>query len=214
MPEAFAMPRVKVCGMTRAEDVRSAAAAGADAVGFVHFAPSPRSLEAEAAAELARCLPAGTLGVAVLVDATPEAARAWLARTDVRVVQLCGAEESETWRGFGHPILRRVAVGVGDERELARWAGVAAGFVLDHPGGPGGTGRGVDWGRAAELARIAPCLLAGGLDETNVEAAIRAVRPAGVDASSRLEEAPGRKDEGRVRAFVARALAALEEVHA
>lgn len=214
MPEPFAMPRVKVCGLTRADDVQSAAAAGADAVGFVHHAPSPRSIEAEAAAELARLVPPGTLAVAVMVDPTPEAARAWLARAGVRALQLCGAEQPEAWRGFEHPILRRVAVGAGAERELERWADVAAGFVLDHPDGPGGTGRGVDWELAARLARAAPCLLAGGLDETNVAAAIRGVRPAGVDASSRLEERPGAKAPERVRAFVTRALAALEEVHA
>jgi phosphoribosylanthranilate isomerase len=94
---------------------------------------------------------------------------------------------------------------------IESWRGIAAGFVLDHPSSAGGSGREIDLAIAAELARLAPCLLAGGLDERNVAERVRAVRPAGVDASSRLESAPGHKDPARVTAFIraARAEVAL-----
>jgi len=205
-------PRVKICGMTCADDVRSALAAGADALGFVHHARSPRHLEARDASELVRDLGAAVTTVAVMVDAEPEPALAWLEESGLDFLQLCGGERAEDWCGFPRPILRRVAVAPAARDELAAWDGVALAFVLDHPGGPGGTGRRVDDELAAELARGAPCLLAGGLDEENVERAVRAVRPLGVDASSRLELAPGRKDTARVRVFVQRAKRALWEV--
>ena len=97
------------------------------------------------------------------------------------------------------------------EAEIAAWQGIAAAFVLDHPSAPGGTGLGVDAARAAILARLAPCLLAGGLDEINVRARVHAVAPAGVDASSRLEISPGIKDPARVAAFVRAAVETLQE---
>jgi len=212
--EGLTLPRIKVCGLTDAEAARAAAAAGADAIGLVHFAPSPRSLTADEAARLVAGLPEGVLPVAVLVDATPETALAFAQEAGARAVQLCGTERAADWRGFPLAVLRRVAVAEGAAGELAAWRGVALGFVLDHPAGPGGSGRAVDLELAARLAAQAPCLLAGGLDEHNVSARVHAVRPAGVDASSRLELAPGRKDAERVRAFVAAAHAALVEVEA
>jgi phosphoribosylanthranilate isomerase len=109
-------------------------------------------------------------------------------------------------------VLRRIGVTETAERELDAWREVASGFVLDHPSAAGGTGLGVDLARAARLASLAPCLLAGGLDAGNVAERIAAVLPFGVDASSRLELAPGRKDHARVAAFVQRAHNALSEL--
>ena len=209
MVDGFLLPRVKVCGMTRAEDVRCAVDAGAQAVGFVHYGPSPRSVEAQAVAPWIAALPASVTPVAVLVDPSPDEALAWLRASGARVVQLCGSEAPGDWGAFPFPILRRVGVSTAAADELERWSDVAQGFVLDHASGPGGTGQRVDSELAVRLAGRAPCLLAGGLDESNVQASIAAVRPAGVDAASRLEQAPGIKDDARVRAFVARALAAL-----
>jgi phosphoribosylanthranilate isomerase len=199
-------PRVKVCGITVFEDVEPAFAHGLDAVGFVRWPGSPRCLSDAAARELADALPPGVLRVEVLVDATPEQVSPWAS-----AVQLCGGEAPERWFDFRLPILRRIPVEPGAEIVIESWSGVAAGFVLDHPSGPGGTGAAVDLELARALARRAPCLLAGGLDETNVAARVRAVRPGGVDASSRLESKPGRKIGARVAAFVRAARAALEE---
>lgn len=205
------LPRVKVCGLTRLEDVLRALEAGADALGFVRHAPSPRHVAPEAAAELIAAAGGRARAVAVLVDATPEDAAAFVRFSGADAVQLCGAERARDWGGFDVPVLRRLAVDEGALEELERWASVALGFVLDHPAGPGGTGRAVDARRAAELARRAPCLLAGGLDAANVAERVREVGPAGVDGSSRLEARPGVKDHRAVGAFVAAARAALAQ---
>lgn len=212
MIESFRVPRVKVCGLTSAEDVELALAAGADALGFVHFAPSPRSLAAEDAARLVALVPPGVLAVGVLVSAHPLDALAFAETSGVRALQLCGRERPADWQAFPLPLLRRVAVEERAEEHVEAWREVARVFVLDHPAAPGGSGLAVMRHVAATLAERAPCLLAGGLDAHNVAAAVRAVRPAGVDASSRLECAPGRKDPDRVRAFVRAALGALREV--
>jgi phosphoribosylanthranilate isomerase len=206
MAELARFPKVKVCGVTVLADVEGAFAEGLDAIGLVRWPASPRRISSEDAARLARALPPNILAVEVLVDATPEDVSPWAG-----AVQLCGGEAPEPWFDFRVPVLRRVPVAAGAELVLEAWNGVAAGFVLDHPDGPGGTGRAVDLDLARKLASLAPCLLAGGLDETNVMDRVRAVRPAGVDASSRLETSPGRKDPVRVGRFVRRARAALEE---
>ncbi len=205
------VPRIKVCGLTLAEDVHGAVEAGADAVGFVHHAPSPRHLDPARAAQLASLLPSRVASVAVVVDAGAEDMHDLLVATGIGWVQLCGSEQVEDWRDFSAPILRRIGVGPGAEVELARWEGVAAAFVLDHPDSPGGSGRAVDLEHAASLAERAPCLLAGGLGPGNVAERIRVVRPRGVDASSRLEAGPGRKDSAAVTEFVRAARAAFEE---
>ena len=207
------LPAVKVCGLTRPEDVRCALEAGADALGFVHYPPSPRHLEAGQAARLARAVPPCVPRVAVVVDGRPSELGAYLEASGLDWVQLCGREEPGEWRGFGAPILRRLAVEEGAERELAAWEGIATGFVLDHPAVAGGGGVGVELERAARLARRVPCLLAGGLDGDNVARCVAAVGPRGVDASSRLECRPGVKDPAAVSAFTHAARAALAELH-
>jgi tryptophan synthase beta chain len=125
------------------------------------------------------------------------------------LVQLCGSEAPEPWQGFRVPILRRVPASEGAEEVIESWRGIAAGFVLDHPSTPGGSGREIDAAVASRLARLAPCLLAGGLDADNVAGLAGIVRPAGVDASSRLESEPGRKDPERVAAFIRAARSAF-----
>jgi phosphoribosylanthranilate isomerase len=125
-------------------------------------------------------------------------------------VQLCGSEAPADWRDFPALVLRRVAVDGRARDEMEAWRGIAHRYVLDHPRGPGGTGERVDLALAAELARSGECLLAGGLDASNVAERIARVRPFGVDASSQLESAPGTKDPQRVREYVLAARAALE----
>jgi len=206
MPE---LPRVKVCGLTRAEDVALAATAGADAVGFVLHPPSPRAVAPAALPALVAAAPAGVWTVLVLVDREPETVAALVAASGAGAVQLCGREEPDAWRDFPVPVLRRLPVAAGAAAAARAWAPVAAGFVLDHPAAPGGSGRRVDLELAAALAAAHPCLLAGGLGPETVAAAVARVRPRGVDASSALEHVPGRKDPVRVRAFVAAARYAL-----
>jgi len=212
--EPFRMPRVKVCGVRTPDVALAVARAGGDAIGLVEHRPSLRHLEPREAAALIEALPAGLSSILVVVDATPESLERSARAAGVNAVQLCGDERARDWTSFPLPILRRIAVQRGAERELEDWVGVAAGFVLDHPASAGGTGRSVDLELATQLAARAHCLLAGGLDGSNVAACVERVRPVGVDASSRLESAPGVKDLERVDAFVRAARAALAEVPA
>lgn len=212
MKAEFTVPRVKICGITREEDLVAAVDAGASAIGFVEYPASPRAVTQERARALIEVIAGRVPAVAVLVDRDPDLAAAWMRATGATVVQLCGSERADAWKGFDFPILRRVAADENAEAEIAAWRGIAAAFVLDHPSAPGGTGLGVDAARAAILARLAPCLLAGGLDEINVRARVHAVVPAGVDASSRLEISPGIKDPARVAAFVRAAAETLQEI--
>jgi phosphoribosylanthranilate isomerase len=212
MSEPFVVPRVKVCGLSTHEDVACAVAAGCEAIGLVEYPLSSRAVTARRAEELCATLPDRVLSVAVFVDRSPGEVEHFLAASGARAAQLCGGERADQWRSFPVPILRRIAVGTSAEREFDLWRDVASCFVLDHPSAAGGSGRAVDSALAVRLAQLAPCLLAGGLSADNVASSIVAVRPAGVDASSRLESSPGVKDPERVRAFVVAALAALEEL--
>ena len=205
----FNLPRIKICGITLPEDAVLAYTAGADAVGVVFHPPSPRSVSLEDARRIVQELPFGFPVIAVMVDPDPEAAAAWCREAGVSALQLCGGEALDGFAGFPMPLLRRIGVEAGAQDQQGAWSGLAVASVLDHPAAPGGTGRAVDWTRAAALAALGPCLLAGGLGPDNVGAAVAAVRPRGVDASSRLESSPGRKDPGAVRAFVAAAVTAF-----
>lgn len=213
-------PRVKVCGLARPQDAIAAVAAGADAVGVVHYPPSPRSIEAEqAVAIFDAAQQAATsanqnqpLHVAVMVDVTPEEARQWMHTANATAIQLCGAEHAGDWRDFPAPILRRIGVDETGSEQMRDWQNIASGFVLDHPASAGGSGKTVDVEIARELSRLAPCLLAGGLGADNVAAAIRQVQPWGVDASSRLEQRPGAKDHDLTEQFVINARAALSSL--
>jgi len=197
----FSLPRIKVCGLKRAEDARAALAAGADALGVVHFAASPRSAQLEEAREIF-ALDSNVPGVLVVVDPELQQASDWMQATGATAIQLCGSQQASTWAEFPYPILRRLPVDSSAEAEIAQWQAVAAGFVLDHPATAGGSGLTVDFARAQELAQQAPCLLAGGLDAENVSNAVQSVQSCGVDASSRLELLPGRKNPAAVLAFV------------
>jgi phosphoribosylanthranilate isomerase len=203
--------RVKVCGLTRIVDVDLAVAAGADAIGVVSYPTSPRHAEPTLAAALLGRRPRGVRGVLVAVDIDPCELAQRASACGADLVQLCGSERPQDFVGFPFPVLRRLAVDDHASHEQRIWATVAAGFVLDHPSAPGGTGHGVDPTLAAELCRVYPCALAGGLDGDVVAARIVATGAYAVDASSRLELAPGVKDPTRVRAFVRAALAALAE---
>lgn len=212
MDKRFELPRVKVCGLARMEDVAVAVDSGADALGFVFHPASPRCLESEEANELIAVLPPYVVTVAVVVDIDPTGAESLLRATGASTIQLCGFQEAADWKAFSSPILRRVPVDETGQEELERWLGVASGFVLDHPAAAGGTGETVDLELAARLAAHAPCLLAGGLGPDNVAEAIRAVRPGGVDASSRLESSPGSKSPERVDRYVRQALSTFQDL--
>ena len=194
---------VKVCGLTRLEDARAALEAGADWLGFVVEGESPRRVDPSAAADVVAALP-GAHAVAVMVSPTPEAAIRHARRMGAERVQLHGVDPASWPKGFPFPLL--FAIPVEADGRLARTLPPPETLVLlDSAGGlhAGGTGRTFPWDAAAGIAARRDVMLAGGLGPDNVEAAIERVRPFGVDASSRLESAPGIKDAERVRRFVA-----------
>lgn len=212
-PGVSSSPIIKVCGLCRAEDVDQALDAGANALGFVHYAPSVRHLDLQHLAQLVQRTRerSDARTVLVLVDAAPDQALDWAAQAGVSHLQLCGREDPLDWVGLSAAprLWRRVAVQSGASAELEAWEKLCEAFVLDHPEGPGGTGVPVDSSLARDLAARAPCILAGGLDGESVGAQIAAVDPMGVDASSRLEREPGIKDSAAVSAFVQAARQAL-----
>jgi phosphoribosylanthranilate isomerase len=187
---------VKVCGITNQADAD--AAAGAGALGFNFYAKSPRYISPEAAAEIAT--PPGVLRVGVFVNEPRAAEIARQARLDV--IQLHGDEETAP-EGFAVWKALRVT----NDFSLDRLAFPAEAFLLDAPGELyGGSGRTFDWSLAKGAAR--KILLAGGLGPDNVQQAIATARPWGVDACSRLEVEPGRKDHSKVARFIELALTA------
>ncbi len=197
---------VKVCGITSPDDGVAAAEAGADAIGLVFWPESPRAVTLERARAIGAALPSFVVRVGVFVDAGRDEMARVADAAGLDLLQLHGGEPPEALADLPRRALKAVRVGDGFAPEDAlRYEGRAAGLLLDTraPGAPGGTGRAFDWSLARGVReRTRFLLLAGGLTPENVRAAIEAVRPDGVDASSSLEAAPGRKDHGRVRAFV------------
>lgn len=197
---------VKICGLTRAEDVRWARARGADWLGFILHADSPRRIEAAQAAALT-ALADGAVTVGVMVGVTPREALALAQVARVGRVQLHGVDAA-TWPA-DFPLECHFAVGVDASGAFSRALPAAAHLVhLDTATstGEGGTGRVFPWAVAAPLARERRVVLAGGLGPDNVAAALAAVRPFAVDASSRLEAgpaSPGIKDPETVQRFIA-----------
>ncbi len=195
---------VKICGLCRGEDVEAAAALRPDALGFVFWRRSPRAVWPEDVAAWTRGLPPDIERVGVFVDESPAEVRVIAEAAGLTLVQLhgrespavCGESWPRVWKAF--PLAR------GPEDMLKPYPVEA--FVIDSGTAsmPGGTGVVADWGAAAEFVRGSsrPVVLAGGLTPENVATAVGLVRPWGVDVSSGVESAPGRKDEVRMREFV------------
>jgi phosphoribosylanthranilate isomerase len=193
---------VKICGITNRDDALAAVEGGASAVGFNFYAQSPRYVAPEEARPILEELPAGVLKVGVFVNETASRAATLARDLGLDVVQIHG-EYAEppaglrVWRGI------RVTPGF-DVAALETMPAEA--FLLDTPSDTlyGGTGETFDWTLARGARR--PVILAGGLDETNVRRAIAEARPWGVDACSKLESAPGRKDHLKMARFLKAAL--------
>jgi phosphoribosylanthranilate isomerase len=193
---------VKICGVTRPEDARLAAALGATGIGLVFWPASPRAVTMAQAEAVAAAVPAGVLTIGVFVDATRDEIAAVMRRVPLGAVQLHGGETPAFVESLPWPVIKAVAVpSEGPLPDLTPWAGVRVLIDAHDPVRRGGTGRMVDWARAAALAATRPVILAGGLRPETVAEAIARVRPAGIDVSSGVERAPGIKDEARLRAL-------------
>src|SRR5215217_1114028 len=199
--------KIKICGITNAEDAAQAVSAGADALGFVLYRKSPRSVEPETVRALVAGLPPFVLAVGVFVNESAEVVRNVMDECGLMLAQLHGDETAAYCQSLGRPALKALRLkDRGTFIALAEFHGLAnvRGFVVDAfmEQAYGGTGRTVDWALAAEVARSAPILLAGGLTPANVSQAIQSVGPYGVDVSSGVEVEPGRKDPAKVKAFI------------
>jgi phosphoribosylanthranilate isomerase len=198
--------RIKICGITREQDAVAAAAAGADAIGFVFWRRSPRAVSAARAGAIGRALPPLVARVGVFVNATPREVARVVREARLQAIQLHGDEDPRDYAGCGAAVIKAVALAGRADVERARRYGGGVTLLVDvKDARRGGTGRTADWRLARRLARIRPVLLAGGLTPANVGRAIRIVGPWGVDVSSGVESRPGRKRVAVVRAFCAAA---------
>ena len=195
------MTVVKICGVTRAEDAAVAVAAGADMIGIVFWAPSPRAATEEQARRVRAAVPAGVPLVGVFVDEDPERIDELVEAAGLDRVQLHGAEPRALIERFGERAIRGVRDG--------DVSGVPDGVPVIYDR-PWGETRDIEalyahWRLASKLVAGRRLLLAGRLDPDNVAQAVREVRPYGVDCASGVESSAGIKDHERVRRFVAAA---------
>lgn len=203
---------MKICGLTAADDVAAAVAAGAAYVGFVFFEKSPRHLTSTAARALAVDVPAGVAKVALTVDASDAALDALTEEVPLDFLQLHGSETPERVAAikarYGLPLIK--AIGIADAADLAQiacYGAVADQLLIDAkpPRGatrPGGNALAFDWRLIEGRDWPLPWLLAGGLTPDNVAMAVARTGARQLDVSSGVERAPGRKDAALIRAFI------------
>ena len=197
--------RVKICGITRLEDALAAVAAGADAIGFVFYGPSPRHIAVEQAAHIAALLPPLVSTVGLFVNPTVAEVEAVLQQVPLALLQFHGDEDEAFCRQFSRPWIKALAMkpGLDIQTAMAAFPG-ANGLLLDawHPDLKGGTGATFEWSQFPQDADR-PLILAGGLTPVNVAEAIRQTRPYAVDVSGGVERSRGIKDAALIQAFMA-----------
>ncbi|MBZ5592725.1 MAG: phosphoribosylanthranilate isomerase [Acidobacteriia bacterium] len=189
---------VKICGITNVEDAMAAAEGGASALGFNFWQRSPRYVTPASAARMIERLPAAVWKVGVFVDEDPAAVTRIAQEAGLDIVQLHGEEKAANF-----PQSKRVWKAIRirgdfDAASLDRYPAEA--ILLDGPA----NGVTFDWKLAAGVAK--KVIIAGGLDAENVRTVIEQAKPWGVDACSRIESAPGRKDHGKMAQFLKAAL--------
>lgn len=199
------MPRVKVCGITRTEDALLAAELGASAIGFIFWPRSPRYVDPRIAREIVAALPAHVVPVGVFVDQPRGDIDDISRQVQLGAVQLHGHESVEYAVALMEPVIKAIAVNDTFDVSSLKAIPETITVLLDahDPVRRGGTGRTIDWARAAEASAIRRVILSGGLNPENVNAAVRAVRPYGIDLSSGVETSPGVKDHTKLRALFA-----------
>ena len=201
------MTLVKICGITNLNDALAAITAGADALGFNFYKPSPRYITPQTAHEIMEQLPASVLTVGVFVNEdSPQAVMNIATEAEIKALQLHGDESPDYCRELAAKtsVIKTLAVSDNFDPKLAQAYQVDA-IMLDTRDNRlrGGTGRVFDWSIAQQVSRLVPKLyLAGGLSPENVEEAINRVHPYAVDACSGLEDRPGTKNHERLRAFI------------
>jgi phosphoribosylanthranilate isomerase len=197
------MTRVKICGITSAEDAVAAVDAGADALGFIFVPGTPRYVTPEAAASVVERVPPLVATVGVFVDRPLDDLLRIVGALRLHAVQLHGYESAEYAGRMPVPVIRALRVqNAGSLQAMDTYPAHA--FLLDAyvEGRPGGTGMPIPWDLALGAKGRKPIILSGGLRPDTVGEAVRLVRPYGVDVSSGVEQSPGRKDHRKVREFI------------
>ncbi len=197
--------RIKVCGITNAEDAAVAVAAGADAIGVI-FAPSPRQVTLDQAAAALAVVPLPVARIGVFVDATVEEISVAILACGLTAVQLSGVETPEACDAVDAPVIKALHVGTDfGTRAMEPYRDHAAALLLDTfvAGKAGGTSQSFDWQAVGEVSGRVPSFVAGGLTAQNVGECIAVLRPYAVDVSSGVESVPGKKDHQKVIEFCA-----------
>ncbi len=198
------MTRTKICGITRVQDALAAAKCGADAIGLVFYERSPRHISVAQAKQLSAVLPPFVTVVGLFVNAEAAFVREVLEHVPLDLLQFHGDESSRYCAQFNKPFLKAIRIKAGvDLLQCASDFHSAKGLLLDAhvEGVPGGTGTAFDWKLIPGKLSL-PVILSGGLDEKNVAAAIKQVRPYAVDVSSGVETSKGIKDAAKIAAFI------------
>jgi phosphoribosylanthranilate isomerase len=204
--------RVKICGITNLKDALAAAELGADAVGFVFYPESPRCVEPQTVKNIIRQLPPFVTTVGVFANQGEGEIRRTVEECGLEIIQLQGNEPPDLCMRLGYRVIK--AIRVRDRASLNRMIPYRVrAFVLDtyREGQLGGTGETFDWNLAVEAKKFGKIILAGGLTPSNVKQAIELVHPSGVDVSSGVEEAVGKKDHQKIKQFIETAQAAFAE---
>ena len=208
--------RIKICGVTRAQDAQACAASGADAIGLVFYPRSSRAVTVHQAADIVAAVPPFVSVVALFVDEPIGSIERIINTLPIDVIQFHGDESPEFCHQFGRPWIKalRVRPGLDVVEECQRFS-KARGVLLDswQADVPGGTGKTFDW-RLATQALCVPVVLAGGLTHDNVGEGMRALHPAAVDVSGGVEVSPGLKDAKKIRQFIAAVRAADQQMEA
>ncbi|HEV2551014.1 MAG TPA: phosphoribosylanthranilate isomerase [Stellaceae bacterium] len=207
----------KICGLSSAEGIATAARHGARFVGFVFYPPSPRHLTAEQAARLAVLVPAGITKVGLFVDPDDDLLAATVAKVPLDLLQLHGKESPErvlqVKQRFGKPVMKSIAIASASDLATApRYYGSADRLLFDAKPpkdavAPGGNGLVFDWELLGGRRWPLPWMLSGGLTADNLGEAVRTTHATAVDVSSGVERGPGIKDPDKIMAFLARARA-------
>ena len=194
--------KIKICGMTQVEDIRTAITAGVDAIGLVFVPASPRFVTLELARTLALAVPSGVELVGLFMDTAAEVVELSCRQVPLTALQFHGAESNDFCRQFNLPWVKTVAMGGGQTQATGfnAWPDACALLLDGHAAGEqGGQGKVFDWSSAPAIKQ--KIMLAGGLNSDNVSTAIQQVKPWAVDVSSGVESAPGKKDIQLMKRF-------------
>ncbi|WP_300427165.1 phosphoribosylanthranilate isomerase [uncultured Thalassolituus sp.] len=196
--------RIKICGITRAEDAKAVVESGADAIGLVFYPPSPRGVTATQAIDIVAAVPAFVTVTALFVNPSVVEVQSVLDSVRIDLIQFHGDEDDDFCRQFKRPYIKALRVRQASDvvASCLRFPGALA-ILLDSykPGVPGGTGETFDWTLVPDNPPK-PLILAGGLEPGNVAEAISVVKPYAVDISGGVEAAKGIKDHGKIADFV------------